>query len=276
MKNKKMIKNTLLFILLAGTVLLSSCRSVQTTSGKSYLASYPEKTGYRGDDDIDREVREVAAVEPLLRFPARIGLARIYNGVLTNIPNEEMDKWMESSDNLGDSFGKLITVSPLIADMVSGAPLREGRRGRISPAGRKEVIRKIRLGAARQHIDAVWIYEVFSKTSNTTLPTSLANWTIIGAYIIPSERAETVGFANAILLDVRNGYPYAVASASVKKSDYMTFIGHRDKRLKLEEKNQIASAIKLVPEVEKAMRELKAELSSLASNKRDVRQALSD
>ncbi|MEM8866774.1 MAG: hypothetical protein AAGC73_00770 [Verrucomicrobiota bacterium] len=34
---------------------------------------------------------------------------------------------------------------------------------------------------------------------------SIAYWTIIGAYFVPGEKVETVGYANALPLDVRNG-----------------------------------------------------------------------
>jgi hypothetical protein len=79
-----------------------------------------------------------------------------------------------------------------------------------------DIFRKVRLGAARQHLDYVLIYEVFSETKTTKLASSVANWTIIGGYFVPSREIETSGFANALLLDVRNGYPYGSGKCHIQ------------------------------------------------------------
>ena len=59
------------------TIALAGCSAyTQTTSGQDWLAAYPPGPPAKGGD-IDARVRAAAAVEPTLRFPARIGIARI-------------------------------------------------------------------------------------------------------------------------------------------------------------------------------------------------------
>jgi hypothetical protein len=102
-------------------------------------------------------------------------------------------------------------------------------------------------------LDHVLIYEVFSDTKTTKLASSVANWTIIGGYFVPSREIETTGFANALLLDVRNGYPYGTASATVNATEFSASQTYRDKTRNLTDKNQISTVIKLIPQVQQMM-----------------------
>ncbi len=246
----------LVFLVVFG---LAGCTTyvTQTTSGQDYLSQYPTQMGEGAAgsaSDLNQEVREVAAVEPLLRFPARIGLAKLHNGQMVNLAPEEAEVWAAVRERLGEGFGEFVPVSALIAESVYTAP--EG----INSKSAKEVIRKLRLGAARQHLDAILVYEVFSETNRKTLPTAVSDWTIIGAYFVPSREVEVVGYANALLLDVRNGYPYGTASASATEKDITTAVASWDMRSDLEGKTHVGTAVQLVPEVEKMMAELMAQL----------------
>jgi len=242
---------------LAFLLCLVGCnQTTQTTSGQDYLSRYPASPTGATDANLDAEVREIAAVEPLLRFPARIGLAKVANGKISNLTEAEFAAWEDAKAALGTEFGEFIPVSPLVAEMV------------YRPSGGSdvaaEIVRKIRLGAARQHLDAVLIYEVFSRSDQVTLPTAVANWTIIGAYIVPSEQTETVGHANALLVDVRNGYPYGTASASAERKDLSTLVGNYDRKRKSERRAQDAATFNLIPEVVGMMETLRRELPRTA------------
>src|SRR5262245_15770727 len=103
--------------------ILAGCESyTQTTSGKDYLAKYPIANAEPATE-IDNRVRAAADVEPLLRFPARIGLARIggENGHAgLGVPSpEEAKAWSEAAQRLGPKFGEFVPVSPLIAAMLN-------------------------------------------------------------------------------------------------------------------------------------------------------------
>jgi hypothetical protein len=49
---------------------------------------------------------------------------------------------------------------------------------------------------------------VAGTTKDNATPLSFADLSIIGMFIVPSRHLKAEGFASALLLDVRNGYPY--------------------------------------------------------------------
>lgn len=241
-------------LLLASAFLfLIGCEThdIQTTSGRDYISKYASQTGTFSSPDIDREVMEVANVEPNLHFPARIGLAKLFNGQMVNLSSDEFEAWLEAKNQLGVRFGDFVPVSALIAESVYNAPAQGSNSVRAS-----ELLRKVRLGAARQHIDVVLIYEVFSKTNTRSLSSAVADWTIIGGYIVPTREIETTGFANALLIDVRTGYPYGTASAALTSEDMAPTFISGDRSRRLEDRNQLATVLKLIPEVNKMMNNL--------------------
>ena len=260
------MKKTISYLGLLFALLSIGCQShtVQTTSGREYLSSYAPtnqtEAKIDGEEELfpstDREVREVANIEPSLHFPARIGLAKLYNGKITNLTAEEVQGWNQAKEELGSEFGEFVPVSSMIAELVyADRPKVKDNLNRTS-----EIFRKIRLGSARQHLHYVIIYEVFSKTKTTKLASSVANWTIVGGYFIPSREIETTGYANALLLDVRTAYPYGTASSSLNANEISAWFNDRDKARNLADKNQVSTVIKLIPEVQEMIKKLMQEL----------------
>ena len=146
----------LLGLTLASVALAGCAYSTQTTSGADFLARYGDpayvaESGPGAAQALDDEIRAIAAVEPNLRFPARIGVARLEGRQLTTVPPEELVHWGELADALGPDVGDFVPVSPLIAAMV--APQADDPRRPAAPA---ELIADIRRGAARQHLDMFW------------------------------------------------------------------------------------------------------------------------
>lgn len=208
------MKNSL-GLALGGTALtlVAACTAhVQTTSGEDYLARYESyaTAGTVKPNDLDAEIREIAAIEPNLQFPARIGLARIDKGRLAGVPESEAVIWGSLADQLGPSFGTFAPVSPLIAAMVDSTP-------RNSSWDTNALIADIRRGAARQHLDYVLVYEVQSEREERANGLALADLTIIGMFVLPSRDVEVEATASAILIDVRNGYPYATLTGFAEK-----------------------------------------------------------
>ena len=228
---------------------------VQTSSGADYLSGYSE-SGLVEETAIDRQVREVAAVEPTLRFPARIGLARIDNGEMSAIPAEEAEAWAAAAERLGPAFGTFVPVNRLVAEMV--APQTGYRDASIHRL--KHVVEKIRLGAARQHLDAVMIYQTHYTADATDNVLSIADWTIVGAFLLPGQSIEATAFASALLVDVRNGYPYGMADAAIDRETVSTTYGRRAISADLGERARTAAALALVEDVEQMMLDLKQEL----------------
>ena len=243
------------------TLLVTACTTTQTTSGRDYLSAYAKPASTPAHThDINARVREVAAVEPLLTFPARIGIARIEHQDLSVIPTEELDDWLALAEKYGPKIGDFVPVNPLIAESVWSEPrdnLGHPRQVHVTPIRR--VLDKIRLGAARQHLDAVLIYEVFGTSSSRENILAIGNLSIIGAFILPSERIHAKGHASAILLDVRNGYPYGTADFTAKENGLAPSLSDRRKRLM--DTAEIAAARGLVQEVDKMFTQLLVELT---------------
>ena len=253
------MKSILLVMLCLG---LASCTMrTQTTSGDSYLDKYSHvpvsKAVTKGGTpvNIDEKVRQIAAVEPILEFPARIGLARIDNKRLSNVPGEEMEAWMQVQESQGKNFGEFIPVNPMVADLASSSVGLDHR-------SQNALINEIRLGAARQHLDAVLVYEVYSKTDSKTNILAVADITIIGGYLLPSEQVEAVGYANAILIDVIQGYPYGTASVVLDKEKALTPSNYEyDKKREYAEKVKRKAAVELTSEVDMMIKNLRIELA---------------
>lgn len=229
------MKNLLLLPALLSA--LAACTpTFQTTSGASYIA---ESKGF-----IDREIAEIAAVEPDLRFPARIGIARVVNGQLTSIPTAEVDTLTELSAP-HRKMGEFVPVSPLIAAMVDS---RSGTRG---------VVSQIRKAAARQHLHYVMIYEIGARSRTKNTPFALADVTIIGGMLLPTRQIDVTGVGQVAFLDVRNGYPYSTTGIITDLTGFgRTFAAHRaEDALRDKAVSEVLTA--LVPSLEKMLAGLK-------------------
>jgi hypothetical protein len=244
----------------AAVLTLSACAySTQTTSGADYLSGYshePRATaaGLVGKDGVqlslDEEIREIAAIEPALRFPARIGVARVEDRRLTSVPTSELTYWGELAERLGEGVGEFAPVSPLIAAMVDSNPTRGG--------GPAELIADIRRGAARQHLDYVLVYELSGDFTRSTNVLSAADLTVLGYFLLPSREVNIRGAANAILLDVRNGDPYGTAAAAVEDTDLARGSSAYERGRDGAERAKLAAVEELTGEVEAMITDLVA------------------
>lgn len=235
-------------------ILLAGCATTsQYTSGADYLERYSNHDTYSDSakassfSDSDAAIRDIAAVEPNLRFPARIGLARIERGRLVGIPVDEAESWRAAAEDLGAGFGDFIPVSPMVADMV--APNDKNKR--------ITVVNHIRRGAARQHLDYVITYEVTDTSDSGGNALRLADLTVLGLFVLPSRNLKAEASASAILLDVRNGYPYLTGSTFANKKGISTYVGNWDRRQKLEDKARVIAVSNIAEEFADGLRELK-------------------
>ncbi len=211
-----------------GAVFLSACSvSTQNTSGRDYLSRYSTaqsqvfQSGQAGR--VDQDVREIANIEPDLQFPARIGLARIDYGRLTTIPGDEALIWSDVAEQIGTDFGTFVPISPMIAASVA-------RPNTPDMDASAAIVADIRRGAARQHVDYVIIYETVSQAAEKANALALADLTVIGWFVLPSRTVEVEASASALMLDVRNGYPYATLTAHAEKKGVSRAISERSTR----------------------------------------------
>lgn len=242
-----------------GALTLAACESyVQTSSGADYLARYDSSYTpiAEGGSDIDADVRRIAAVEPNIRFPARIGLARIEGGQLVGVPSDEAYIWQSLAEDLGPLYGQFAPVSPLIAKMVSDPDAPRPKDHWYDSNPTQDVIHDIRRGAARQHLDYVLIYEVGSSKEQKANALALADLTVIGMFVLPSRSVEVEASASGILLDVRNGYPYATVTAHAEKNGLSRAVSETSSGRKLADTAEELAVLKLSGDVKDAMEEL--------------------
>ena len=164
----------------------------------------------------------------------------------------------QSVFQVGGNTGQ--AISPLIAAMVEPSTP-------VSPTHRVEAARHlmntIRIAAARQHLDAVLIYEVAATADQKSNPLKFADWTLIGAFVLPSQNIKAVGVAQAMLIDVRNGYPYGQVTSSVDDGTASTLFYASETRTALNQKVADAAVAKLASESEGMIRRLRIELAAL-------------
>jgi len=255
-------RTILTFSCVSVVLVLAGCSyTTQTTSGRNYVAGFPKPV--TSDDGFEAKLKAVASVEPLLRFPARIGLARIgqdnCRSVLMPPPAEEGSAWLELADDLGPGYGEFVPISPLIAAMV--APSTPQGCSRSESA--RDIVENVRLAAARQHIDVVMVYEADATADSRNNPLSIADWTLIGAFVLPSQNVKAQGVAQAMLIDVRNGYPYGTIQATADDKTAAARFANREAERSLAKRVETAAVKNLVHEAGDMMRELKRELTAL-------------
>ena len=230
---------------------IAGCETTaQYTSGQDYLSRYQTaQTGLTtATPGTDADVRAIAAVEPDLQFPARIGLARISEyGHLSSVPMDEAESWRDAAETLGPSFGAFIPVSPLVANSVS----RFDRRKETT------VIDHIRHGAARQHLDYVIAYEVSNLATSDGNALRIADLTVLGLFVLPSRNLKAEATASAILLDVRNGYPYLTGSTFADKTGISTVVGKGDRKDRLRDAARQVAVTQIAEEFADGLRDLK-------------------
>lgn len=240
------------FILAASAFSLAACsHTTQYTSGQDYLNRYDKSAVSLAENSgtIEADILNIAAVEPDLQFPARIGLARIERGRLIAVPQDESEAWATLHRRLGPSFGDFVPVSPLIASMVSKADSKTYNAA--------QVVNNIRRGSARQHLDYVLIYEVSDTSDQSRNALQIADLSILGLFVLPSRDIKVDSTASAMLIDVRNGYPYGTASAFAERKTITTAVGSRGRKAKLSSKARVTAVENLTNDVEDFMFELR-------------------
>lgn len=215
-------------IILAGllclVLVLAACgTSGQAPSGQGYLSSFQPQVARDTQAIVDPDLRTTPNAEPALTFPARIGLARLDDGTLSPMPQIEAEAWLEMAKDLGPGWGEFVPISPMMVALGDpSAGSREDCDGlpesSASPCGSSAIdatVRDIRLGAARQHVDAVLIYEVFA--TNDRRSDSLAGGLsdLLNVLRAPGGSIGTEGRSQGLLVDVGTGYSYGFVSAVV-------------------------------------------------------------
>lgn len=244
---------------------LSGCKT-QTSSGDDYLQKHrlsaSAVSSSAGNKTFEQALVKAASVKPTLAFPARIGLARVDRGSLEAIPGEEMELWMKAAKNLGKDFGEFVPLSKLVMNVAAGEVM--------SRDDNLTTMNMIRLGAARQHVDAVLVYEIYSSVDSEDNLLEVGKLTIIGGYILPSKQYTAKAYSTAMLMDVMSGYPYGTIHATVPKQERLasSWGWGSDNASESREAVELSAVEKLSAEAESMFRQLRTELSQKSTKKR--------
>lgn len=257
-------------IVLIAVLSLAGCggHSIQTTSGKDYLEKHKVADIHQaapgshkvGASSFDQALRHVAAIEPTLTFPARIGIAKMgcvefVCGSIQPLHPEEVEAWTEVAINLGASYGTIMPINPLIMDQVTAEAIDAGYAKPSTP------LEKVRLAAARQHLDVVIAYEVQSRGQREANALAVGDWTLIGAYVLPSRKIESEGYAAGIIIDPISGYPYGQIEAAAEDQAHSTWANSTTRQQDLEDATAISASVALAAETEEAFRSLRLALA---------------
>lgn len=255
----------LIFLLVAGTV-LSGCAGsgLQSTSGTDYLAAYQAKP--KGADaeiasssdpsSLDALVKKAAAVEPSLTLPARIGLARIERQRVSTLTQSERSTWSFLSEKHA-ALGYFMQIDDLLAQHVADDLMSQHRKTYISR--HNNPITKVRLAAARHHLDAVLVYAVETKTQKKKTVFSVADITLVGGGVLPTRSLDVSATAKALLIDVRSGYPYFTATGYAEASALTPWIGWTTRNSSLQQHAEARAVEDLAGQVDKLIRQIKSD-----------------
>ncbi|MEM8948947.1 MAG: hypothetical protein AAGA21_09505 [Pseudomonadota bacterium] len=256
--------------MLAASLAVAGCggHSIQTTSGKAYLEKHnvaspapirAESKSYRAVR-FDEALRQVASIEPTLTFPARIGIVKIgTDGTPTPLYPEEVEAWSEMAAGLGSDYGTFLPINPLVYDQALSEAANTGLLVRTTG------LEKIRLAAARQHLDAIIAYETSSQATRKANALAFGDLTIIGAFVLPSRKIESEGYAAGIILDPISGYPYGQVEAAAVDSAHTTWVNKSEKKVDVQRNTEIGASVALAEETGKALQKLRLALAEQRS-----------
>ncbi len=256
----------------AGLVLslyLAGCAHMMGhNSGEDYSKSYDGSYDAVADRPasllwaVDADISHSAALEPPISFPARIGVARIAGGQLTDLPAKEAAAWARLQQQMDDRYGELVPVSPLIASMVATSAQKGGKTQNKTWQGKEQgaaIMDHIRRGAARQHLDYVVVYEILDHSDVRSNILALTDVTVLGLFIMPSRQVKMDVMVSAILVDVRNGYPYGTASTYAEASAVIKAADSQAQKQDLQNEARLKAVDDMVVEFEMLLHELRDE-----------------
>ena len=257
----------------ASALALAACSThVQSSSGRDYLSKAPAPVrvaSLAGEGAGDAQlgaIRAAASVEPLLRFPAKIGVARIEDGALTPIPDAEMAAFAGALEATGGAYGDFVPLNLLVTAMAvpeDQLGALSGGRGGAPLLRARQAVDAIRIGAARQHMDAVMVYEVFGTSDARQSALSVGDLTILGAFLLPGREVDAMGHAEGLLIDVRNAYPYLTASETVTRDGMAATARSRKRGDELKAAAQLAAVEDMAATLPAAFAKLAVELGNL-------------
>jgi hypothetical protein len=161
-----------------------------------------------GAEQQDKEIQEVRALKPQLKFPCRLA-------IYLKPPNGSDWRWTAQDKEILNSSAKILQ--------------QEGIASTIIPMGgmfaKDGDLKHLRMEAARTGADALLVIQGVQQTDSYLNPAAVLNLTIVGGFVIPASHRDTLFLIEGVLVDVGNGCLYAsVESEGVGKIVRPTFL----------------------------------------------------
>lgn len=222
-----------------------ACNVLTTTAGErtgspTFARSVGETDTARILRELDLRAAAAASARSHLQLPLRIGVARMENGVFTPMPAGEWNSWLSLRRSLDPQLATLSPVTSLVAQSLTPEAVSPTPHAALS---------NIRLAGAREHLDAVLVYDVSVAGSVRDTEVTLLDATILGAWLFPTHRSHLTASTSAALIDVRSGLACGSAVAVAEDDCSTTLLGSGEKRFRQREHTVNRAVARLAPEV---------------------------
>ena len=156
----------------------------------------------------DKTIADAFAKKEQLQWPARLAVARLgstkraswqANNRLTNVPTSEQ-ALIDVRFPKGPQWSNLVHLSPMLG------------------LDRETNLAMLRLEAARTHADLLLVYGISTEEASAPNPLAILNLLILPAFVLPGSNLETLCVGGMALVDVRNGYVYALTGQDERKT----------------------------------------------------------
>lgn len=150
------------------------------------------------EDPIMAELRAIPAQDPpRLTNPFRLAVAPPRAG--------HKDHWSEPEREAIRSALRPLQEQGIVSDWVFIPAMVVRARSKL---------KDLRLEANNLNADALLVIGFSTDTDEYANPLSLLNLTIVGLWIVPAHHREAMTVAEAVMIDVRSGLPFALASGA--------------------------------------------------------------
>ena len=197
----------------------------QSPTGDDHLGRYAARAAVAKGQAIDVAARRAILSEPAIRFPARIGLARLDAGAVSPVPQDEAEAWLAMVQDLGPGWGELVPIGPLeiaAADLPGGPGCGTGMGEVRSPCDPPDIavlLGGLRRAALHRRLDAVLVYELVGDNPAGPEPSADTELAPVAALLRLIGAGDDAKHAQGLLMDARHGAVYGFAVGAAEAAD---------------------------------------------------------
>ncbi len=161
-----------------------------------------ENSSLQITDETTETIEEVKALRPQLMFPCKLA-------VYLHPPGYSEWQWTSGDKRIFDAWGKELKRQGVVREAFFLPNML---------LGEKKDLHALRLAAAKCGADALLVVQGAVATDDYMNPAAAANLTVVGGFVVPGSHCDALFVAQALLIDVNNGFIYATAEGEGKGS----------------------------------------------------------